>query len=218
NSKADQAELVGTYISRGLYDLAENKLAEYVAENEEEEQWVELTTAIIENAKDSLLAIEVDSTEEAALYDQALSGGTSQATATARSILFIKNEDIFAPVFPQNQSTMSFNIPVAILPESELENDKENTLEHCNIFPNPFTDVISIEILVTEKIRYFMEVLDVTGRKTMTKNIFSANDADNKGVKRIEVDLSTLSNGLYQVTVYDSKGKKYSVKLLKTQK
>lgn len=216
NSKADQAELVGTYISNGSLDLAEAKLSEYAPENEQEEQWVELSGGILEKAKDSLLAIEVDSVEEAALYDLALSGETSQAIATAKSILFIKNEDLFNSPLPLEANIMSSTIRVLpIYPKEEIIQDDETALEYCEVFPNPFSHLVNVRFPLNEGEIWQLRIYDNIGKMVYSKRMDQAGYKGENRETTMKFDLSFLPDGLYQIVIESPYGKECSEKIVK---
>ncbi len=70
--------------------------------------------------------------------------------------------------------------------------------EHSfNIFPNPFTDKITIQYAALSSRNISVEVYDVMGKVVYTENKYS-----NVGQNQLEINAGDLSRGLYYIKVY----------------
>lgn len=74
-------------------------------------------------------------------------------------------------------------------------------LEQINISPNPFQDIIQLEIITSQRLNLKMELLNVEGKtlKKWKKNI--------RGTYRNTLDLNDLENGIYFLQIKNKKGK-----------
>ncbi|MCF8422923.1 MAG: YHYH protein [Bacteroidia bacterium] len=75
-----------------------------------------------------------------------------------------------------------------------------------NIFPNPASDLIAVQINDLVKENYDVILYDITGKIVEKKTLY-------QGSTIVYFDTKTLYNGIYTITLYNSEGKSYSKKI-----
>lgn len=80
-----------------------------------------------------------------------------------------------------------------------IPSDQPKKYPELSVFPNPTKDVITISNIVNHGVKE-IEIFDLMGEKK--KITFTSGLRDT-----IEMDLSSLSNGVYFIRFYDKKGK-----------
>ena len=101
------------------------------------------------------------------------------------------------------QPLVSSTVPVL---ESNAEFD-------CIVYPNPTFDFLNISIAQADASEIVIEICDIVGKKIISKQIFEPS------IRPIitQFNLTTLSNGIYIVNVYDNQNKFHkSIKLIKS--
>lgn len=93
------------------------------------------------------------------------------------------------------------------LTNSVLEN---NPISKVNIYPNPFSNLATIELNVPDNSNFSVSIVDVTGRELKS---ISVNPVQ-PGKTNITIDLSELNSGIY-ICIVNSKGVFETIKLLK---
>lgn len=87
---------------------------------------------------------------------------------------------------------------------------KQNNVSKLNVFPNPAKNNLHIAVDTKERSPLTIEIRDVLGRLCL-----SANTATSKG--NADIDISSLKNGVYFLTVKGSNGKNHTTKFIKQE-
>ena len=78
-----------------------------------------------------------------------------------------------------------------------------------NAYPNPFNNIVSAQVLVTNSGIKEIQIFDVLGRLTVDK------DFNNTSVNLQTMNVSVLPQGLYFIKVTMNTGEQYSQKIIK---
>ena len=95
-------------------------------------------------------------------------------------------------------ATMSFTTGVVLRPTTEPVSLTAASTEF-NVYPNPTTDMINVELTAYQAQTTTVKVYDLTGR--LMKQVVSQTEA---GVQKIEVSLGEIASGVYTVQVYEN--------------
>ena len=81
------------------------------------------------------------------------------------------------------------------------------------VMPNPFNDVIRMQVNTAQQANATIVLFDMLGRKLITKNVKLS-----VGVNNLELTESLiLANGTYQLTIYTDKNQQ-TIKVIKSNK
>ena len=76
---------------------------------------------------------------------------------------------------------------------------EEELISNVNIYPNPTSNVLNIDLMVTESSNTIIKVLDMSGRLIKQTQVKSE-----KGLNPITIDLSELASGIYALQILEN--------------
>ena len=98
--------------------------------------------------------------------------------------------------------------PDGSLINNQIQTDQYLTIQ--KIYPNPATNLVSLEINEPTEGSAQIEIMDITGRQVLKQTTSLT-----EGLNTISVDVSQLSKGIFIVKMTDSQNQKSWVKMVK---
>ena len=95
--------------------------------------------------------------------------------------------------------TYPFTTGVQLRPSEEPVNSLTEASSAFNIYPNPTTDMMTVELTAATAQTTTVKVYDLTGR--LMKQVVSQTEA---GTQKVEVSLGEIASGVYTVQVYEN--------------
>jgi len=177
NTPEAERIIFGALLADGDLVSAAAVLNAFPVTSQEDQDWVDIQTIVLELAEDTLTVFEMDRAQEQIVRDIASQIPESPATSNAKSILrLVFGEDfpIVFPVPPQLKLNPGGNqnngelVKEGNLTESKIENaepiqKRERYLG--NNYPDPFTNITYIPYLIPDGAQEaIINVYDITGK------------------------------------------------------
>ena len=109
-------------------------------------------------------------------------------------------EEIIDVVNQDYENVISINNSEECDPFNQFDVDEFNGLSSLILHPNPARDILFLNISFEEKEEFSVSIYDIVG------NLISKEKYFEKGIYR-EIDVSTLSKGIYNISIDYNKGK-----------
>lgn len=128
------------------------------------------------------------------------SGTISESIVYNTTIVGTWKIQVFSPNGAFN-STSCYNLLVSLSPTNfRLNNENytqsEEEFNNFNIYPNPFSDVLNLNFSTNKEESYEILLVDNIGR-----NIFYKKYVTSQGLNQVEIDLTHISSGLYNLVL-----------------
>lgn len=122
------------------------------------------------------------------------------ANLTANTTYYVEIKTACASINTQSGwSAYNFTTGVQLRPSEEPVNSLTEASSAFNIYPNPTTDMVTVELTAATAQTTTVKVYDLTGR--LMKQVVSQTEA---GTQKVEVSLGEIASGVYTVQVYEN--------------
>ena len=122
------------------------------------------------------------------------------ANLTANTTYYVEIRTACASINAQSAwSAYNFTTGVQLRPSEEPVNTLTEASSAFNIYPNPTTDMMTVELTAAAAQTTTVKVYDLTGR--LMKQVVSQTEA---GTQKVEVSLGEIASGVYTVQVYEN--------------
>jgi hypothetical protein len=122
------------------------------------------------------------------------------ANLTANTTYYVEIKTSCASINTQSGwSAYNFTTGVQLRPSEEPVNSLTEASSAFNIYPNPTTDMMTVELTAATAQTTTVKVYDLTGR--LMKQVVSQTEA---GTQKVEVSLGEIATGVYTVQVYEN--------------
>jgi len=165
--------IFGTLLADGDLSSATAVLSAFPITTQEDQDWVDIQTIVLELAEDTLTVFEMDASQEQIVRNIAAQIPESPATSNAKSILrLVFGEDfpIVFPVPPQLKLNPGSNqdeegtVLQSAFSDSKIQSTPENQNYLGNNYPDPFTSNTNIPYIIPEEVEHaIIAVYDITG-------------------------------------------------------
>jgi len=173
NTAEAERVIFGTLLTDGDLSSATAVLSAFPITTQEDQDWVDIQTIVLELAEDTLTVFEMDAAQEQLIRDIASQIPETPAASNAKSILrLVFGEDfpIVFPIPPQlklnsgNNQNNEGAIKQSAFSDSKIQSTPENQNYLGNNYPDPFNNITYIPYLIPGSAEEaVIKVYDITG-------------------------------------------------------
>ncbi len=151
-------------------------------------------------------------------YNWTVSGGSTILSGQGTSSITVKwgNNSGLVKVTAGNScgtsatTSLSVTVGAAFASSSSVEITNNVAVAPTAVYPNPARDIAYVRFNADKEYKYTIEVSDLTG-----KPVIRTTGNTIKGTNTIHMDIHSISNGTYIVSIFNEKGERKTLKLVK---